>query len=871
MGRSRIRLPDWRAAILVLAALAGTARGAQDPSAPQGPPQQPPAKPEDLPIVTGIRIEGRKRYSEKQLIEALGQKVGARLDLPAIDTGLHTLWDVFRVRGQTRIREVEGGVELLLDVVEMPVDLEPRFVGNVEIDVETLRKWAQLGERSELFLYQAPRVRQRLLEGYHREGYAFAEVDVVTRGGEETPGQPAAPPDVIFEIREGPQVRVQDVVLHGNKTYPDTGMWFWKGGLQKLAGVQLDGPWLFNWKGEKFFQDTLDSDILAMRGVYRDQGYLDAVVELDHLEYSTDRSEVTIHVIVDEGVPYRVSGLTIRAVDLDKDPEGKQAADLLFPDADLLGVCKMKPGKRFELAVLRGDERALRTYYGERGYIEHPSLGVSSWRFLEPELVYHPETHEVDVAYRVMQGRKRVIREVKFQGAGHTRDRVLRREISVLPGQVADIREISGSLSRLYSTSYFLDDYAPEDHRDPVYRFLAVDDPNHPELVDLEYQVEEGRVINFNIQGGVDSNTGLFGRLILRMDNFDVSDLPSSLWSAPGEIYRKEAFHGAGQLLDMTLSPGTEVNSFRVHFLEPDILGRHFDPVSLDLDFYRSRQEFDYYQEDRLNRKARIGRDFGRNLTVFTGITDQDVRVSNIRAPLTSGFNDPSGFPIPEGLYEQEGTTHLVGALFGARYRKVDTVLNPRQGVQVSWENGLFGGALGGDWQYVKSELDADWFLPIGDPEAEVRPGFHLAGELGLADAYGDSDDVPYTERFFSGGSKKLRGFAYRGVGPNIGGRPIGGSTMLGGTVEYRIPLYSVLQPGSYRRQEIFRMTLFTDAGILDPDPWSLDFSELRASVGFGFGLTHPIPLIFNFGFPIETGKGDSLQTFSFSIVNVSF
>jgi hypothetical protein len=158
----------------------------------------------------------------------------------------------------------------------------------------------------------------------------------------------------------------------------------------------------------------------------------------------------------------------------------------------------------------------------------------------------------------------------------------------------------------------------------------------------------------------------------------------------------------------------------------------------------------------------------------------------------------------------------------------------------------------------VKSELDADWFLPIGDPEAEVRPGFHLAGELGLADAYGDSDDVPYTERFFSGGSKKLRGFAYRGVGPNIGGRPIGGSTMLGGTVEYRIPLYSVLQPGSYRRQEIFRMTLFTDAGILDPDPWSLDFSELRASVGFGFGLTHPIPLIFNFGFPIETGKGDS-------------
>src|SRR4029453_18938892 len=130
---------------------------------------------------------------------------------PAIETGLDTLWKVFKVRGQTRVREVEGGVELLLDVVEMVVDPEPRFVGNAEIDVETLRKWAQLGERTELFLYQAPRVRQRLLEGYHREGFAFAEVDVVTRGGDEEQGAAALPPDVIFEIREGPQAPGQAV------------------------------------------------------------------------------------------------------------------------------------------------------------------------------------------------------------------------------------------------------------------------------------------------------------------------------------------------------------------------------------------------------------------------------------------------------------------------------------------------------------------------------------------------------------------------------------------------------------------------------------------------------------------------------------
>jgi outer membrane protein assembly factor BamA len=66
-------------------------------------------------------------------------------------------------------------------------------------------------------------------------------------------------------------------------------------------------------------------------------------------------------------------------------------------------------------------------------------------------------------------------------------------------------------------------------------------------------------------------------------------------------------------------------------------------------------------------------------------------------------------------------------------------------------------------------------------------------------------------------------------------------------------------------------MTLFTDAIILNPEPYTIDFSELRASVGVGFGLTHPIPLIFNFGFPIASGVGDRKQTFSFQLMSLTF
>jgi len=246
------------------------------------------------------------------------------------------------------------------------------------------------------------------------------------------------------------------------------------------------------------------------------------------------------------------------------------------------------------------------------------------------------------------------------------------------------------------------------------------------------------------------------------------------------------------------------------------------------------------------------------------------VTVDDIESPL-SGFGDPTGFPIPEGLYEQQGESKLSGALLDFHYRDVDTVLNPREGFQGVLRNALYGGDLGGDHQLVRSTVDLDWFWLTGSPEEEIRPGFHLGLGLGLGDGFGDSDEVPYTERFFLGGSRILRGFAFRGVGPNVGGEPIGGETMVNASFEYRMPLYSVVQPGTYKRQEIFRLLLFADAGVLDPDPWSLEVDELRATVGFGIGMAYPIPLILNFGFPLKSGEGDREQVFSFSIFNLWF
>ena len=59
---------------------------------------------------------------------------------------------------------------------------------------------------------------------------------------------------------------------------------------------------------------------------------------------------------------------------------------------------------------------------------------------------------------------------------------------------------------------------------------------------------------------------------------------------------------------------------------------------------------------------------------------------------------------------------------------------------------------------------------------------------------------------------------------------------------------------------------MFLDWGVLGVDPFDIDPDEIRASVGFGFGLAYPIPIILNFGFPIREQRGDDTRVFSFNL-----
>lgn len=821
-------------------------------------------------IVQRLSVTGNRRYTSSQITSALGVKIGAVLDQQELDRGIRVLFDTFHVRAEVLRKTIPiaegGGVELWVKVEELPLDLEPRFIGNVKIDDDELLEWAGLREGEELYLYQAPRIRSRLLQRYREDGFYFAEVNVVERpaGVDSETGLPFSP-DVIFEIREGPKVRVKDLEVTGNVSIPDVRKFLlFKRGLKELAEVKLRSPYWFGLFPKAFDEELLQADIIAMREVYRDFGYLDAVVALERLEFSDDHSWVTPHVVVDEGGRYTVGSIRIEGLERAIGPEGPEVRpqELVFPEGDLLELIKLKVGQIYERRVLKDDERVLERRYGEQGYISHNSLNfIDRWTFLDPHLTFESEAPVVHVTYRIAQGRQIFIREIPIVGNHHTQDRVVRRLVPLKPGDVANPQEVERARQRIQSTGWFSDQFDTT-HREPSFRYVDTEDPNWK---DLEFSVDEGQVLQFNLAGGVSSNSGAFGQISLSIDNFDVTDLPTSFWATIPEIATRQAFHGAGQRLRISASPGTQVSSFDVLFSEPDLFRDHENRISLSVSGRKLTRGYNSHNEDREEVGFRLGRSLTVDAALFAGMRFGEVKVKSITGGDEPGFDTP--LSVPRDLKDQEGTTDLAYVLLGFRYTSIDNRLSTRNGIQFNFENEIYVDALGSDEEFVKSEVSFDFWDEFDDDPDTLSSFYHVGVSGGVGFGYADSDEVPYTERFFLGGLSSLRGYSFRGVGPNANDYPRGGQTTMYGTLEYRVPLVKGLQPGSYREYETIQGGLFFDWGILGPGEFALDWDdELRASAGFLFGIAVPIPITFSFGWPILEGDGDRERVFAFNI-----
>ena len=653
---------------------------------------------------------------------------------------------------------------------------------------------------------------QEIKKKYQNAGYPGTGVEYKVN-----PDENAGRATVVFEIVEAPKIKLVNVVFDGAQSFPQKK-------LRKV--IKTRRWWVFSWitQSGKLKDDVLEDDKEKLSDYYRNQGHIDYDLK-EVKQEAVSAKKAVLHFVLSEGRQYRLGAVSFKGA-------------TLFTTNRLSEVLKMNVGSVFTPKGLATDREALEDLYGTRGHID-----VRVFARKLPNI----ETGTMDLAYEITEGDKSYIEKIEIKGNVKTKDRVIRRELAVSPGETFDMVRVKRSKTRLQQMGFFERvDTRPEE----------TDVPNRKNLV---VGVEEKNTGNFTIGAGFSSVDSLVGFAEVSQSNFDLFNPPT--------------FTGGGQKLRLRASVGTVRKDYLLSFVEPWFLDRK---LSLGVDLYY--REYSYYStffdERRYGGKVSLSRTLGSDFLIgATSLTVENVGIFDVDQ------NSPSTFINSEGDF----LLARLGASIA--YDTRNNALLPNRGQRSE----LVGEVVGGDASFYKMEAKTSWFFP-GFGEGHV---FEVGAKAGVIDAFGtfgkdagasrtwyttniytgtpvqhkvpnlSHNDVPFFERYFLGGAYSLRGFEYREVSPmesgtgGVGLQPVGGNTYWMAYAEYSLPIIDRL-----------RVAAFYDMGNVYYDSYQWDFAQYNSDIGIGMRINLPVgPLRFDYAYPIKnvTGQGGSGR-FNFTV-----
>ncbi len=169
-------------------------------------------------------------------------------------------------------------------------------------------------------------------------------------------------------------------------------------------------------------------------------------------------------------------------------------------------------------------------------------------------------------------------------------------------------------------------------------------------------------------------------------------------------------------------------------------------------------------------------------------------------------------------------------------------MLDAHRGYQIAFHTEQAGRIVPGTFNYYAASADGRHYLPLGDNLVVAT-----RAQIGSINAVGaESTNVPFSKKYFLGGSTSVRGWDRFEISPLSSGLPIGGDSMLALSAELRASLRGNLGG-----------VVFIDAGNVWADPFDFDLTDLRYAVGPGLRYRTPIgPVRFDFGWQLNPIPG---------------
>ena len=733
------------------------------------------------PIIRSMDVEytGPATISRERILAQMRTKVGQPYSNDVVQEDIKALYKTGYIRNVRIFGQPQGdGVKVIIAVQTRAIVREIEITGAQRVKPTRLRKEIKVKLNQAVDEQQLEESRQKIIEVYQGKGYTDVSVEFRVDTIDEKRGTAR----VVFTVNEGVKGAISQVRFEGNEHFSQKV-------LRKQMKTRSRTLIYFMDKTGRLDEVQLEQDLDKIREFYQNHGYID--VEIKEVRKDrTAKGPMIITIVIAEGPQYHVRKLTV---------SGYQATS----EAKVLALLKMKEGSVYSPKQLRDDAKAVADAYGSGGYVD---------------LVITPEgtpagTGLIDVHYNIEEGTRSFVNRVNIEGNTRTKDKVIRREVLVAPGDVFNTVRVDTTKKRLENLGYFakVETYPEE--------------TDIPGRKDLTILLQEKRTGSLSFGGGFSTVDKLVGFAELTQGNFDLLNWPS--------------FTGGGQKFRLRLQYGTERKDFILTITEPYFLDRR-----LSLTGQAFYNEANYLSAEYNQRNYGFMFEFRKPITAYMygtlGYTLQDIDIFDVAVTASEFIQSQKGSFVESKIFSS--------VVFDSR----DNPLLTRRGRRVTFSPYIAGGFLGGDTQIYGLDLEGSQYFHL--PKDTI---LLINGEIATVSQWGSGDEVPIFERLFLGGSNNLRGFPFRQVGPlDENGEPKGGQSMARATIEWTFPII-----------EKARGAIFYDTGFVNSSAWSFGFNHIASDVGIGLRLDLPIgPLRLDYGYPVIRDGYNGGGHFNFNV-----
>ncbi|MBN2539452.1 MAG: outer membrane protein assembly factor BamA [Deltaproteobacteria bacterium] len=647
--------------------------------------------------IAEVHFTGNLRIEDSAIYNVLKSTKGKLFSKQEISSDIKTIYKMGYFQDvAAKVTDTQEGKIIEFTLKEMPLITSVGIEGTDEIKKEDIEGVVLVKEKQILNLNKLKADIENIKTFYKNEG--FLNADVQYRIDENKKGA-----RVVFRITEKGKLFIQKITFEGNRAYTD----------KELRDMMESSEWsIFHFitdSGE-FNEIKLKEDTNRLIVFYLNNGYVNA--KIGEPEMTHDEEWIYIKIPIIEGKQFRVG-------------EVKITGDILtVPRSELVTQLRITEKDYFDREAIIKDIDMLTETCNKEGY---------AYASVVPRTVSRNEEQRVDITYDIDKGDLVYINRIYITGNTATRDKVIRRELAAVEGDLYDSSKVKTSYMRLNRLRYF---------------------------EEVNFQTEKGADegfmdINVHVK---ERSTGLFSV------GFGYSAIDNLVFTA--QVSEQNLF-GRGQTLGLSAYFGSSKTTYKLSFTDPWL----FDmPLWGKFDVWDMEREYDSYDLNTKGFGATLGYPLFEYVKGYVGYSFTLDDITNVSSDASKYIKD------------QEGKTTSSGVTVSLARDTTDDIMFPSSGSKNSVSVEHTGTIFQGDTSFTKYTATSSWFFPL-----PLDTVFGARGKAGYIQA-NEGKEIPVFERFYLGGISSLRGL--REIGPvDSEGDCIGGATMLNFNVELVFPL----------------------------------------------------------------------------------